>query len=68
MGAYQSWLAAERGLEFGGYDALWQWSVDELESFWAAVWSFYGVQSATPVASPLGERRMPGASGSRERR
>jgi acetoacetyl-CoA synthetase len=27
---------AERGLRFADYDALWRWSVDDLEGFWAA--------------------------------
>jgi acetoacetyl-CoA synthetase len=53
-------MESEHGLSFDGYADLWRWSVDELASFWAAVWSFYGVRSATPVSSPLGEQRMPG--------
>lgn len=28
---------------FEDYDALWQWSVDELESFWSSLWDFCGV-------------------------
>ena len=26
-----------------GYEALWQWSIDEPEAFWRAVWKFAGV-------------------------
>jgi acetoacetyl-CoA synthetase len=55
------WLKAQTGLSLDGYPELWQWSVDELESFWDCVWRFYGVQSATPPGSPLAERRMPNA-------
>src|SRR5262249_24703283 len=32
--AYERWLAETRGLRFGGYAELWEWSVDELEAFW----------------------------------
>ena len=28
---------------FADYDDLWQWSVDELEAFWSALWDFCGV-------------------------
>jgi acetoacetyl-CoA synthetase len=28
---------------FQDYDQLWQWSVDEIEDFWRAVWDFCGV-------------------------
>ena len=27
------WLAAERGLTVADYDALWRWSIDDLEGF-----------------------------------
>jgi acetoacetyl-CoA synthetase len=31
------------GLELSDYDALYQWSVDEKESFWSEVWDFCGI-------------------------
>lgn len=33
-------VANRYGKTFDGYDNLWQWSVDELELFWRAVWDF----------------------------
>lgn len=39
---FQDWLAAHRNLRFADYQALWQWSVDDLPAFWQAVWDFYG--------------------------
>ena len=59
--AFTDWLAAERGLRFADYDALWRWSVDDLEAFWAAVWDYYAIPSATPRSRVLGDARMPGA-------
>jgi acetoacetyl-CoA synthetase len=58
---FLAWLEAERGLSFAGYPELWHWSVDKLEHFWAAVWSFYEVRSAAPVGPVLVDRNMPGA-------
>jgi acetoacetyl-CoA synthetase len=47
----------ERG--FDGYDELWQWSVDDLEGFWAALWDHFDVG---PRSGPvLASRSMPGA-------
>jgi acetoacetyl-CoA synthetase len=47
----------ERG--FDGYDELWQWSVDDLEGFWAALWDHFDVG---PRSGPvLASRAMPGA-------
>lgn len=59
--SFMAWLDREESLRFTNYDELWQWSVAELESFWEAVWRYYGVQSTTPYSSVLGSRSMPGA-------
>jgi acetoacetyl-CoA synthetase len=47
----------ERGVE--DYEALWRWSVEDLEGFWAAVWERFGVQGSYEAV--LGSRAMPGA-------
>ncbi len=58
---YMGWLKDKCGLDFTSYDALWQWSVTDLEGFWASVWDFFGVKSHTPYSKVLGQRTMPGA-------
>ena len=58
---FMGWLAAEKGLRFDDYHALWRWSVDDLEGFWGAVWDFLGIRSATGYGRVLAEERMPGA-------
>jgi acetoacetyl-CoA synthetase len=57
---YLGWLAA-RGRRFDSYAELWQWSVSDLEGFWASIWEFCGVQASRPYERVLGERTMPGA-------
>jgi acetoacetyl-CoA synthetase len=49
----------ERG--FDDYHALWRWSVQDLEAFWASVWDFCGVRGHAPYERVLGSREMPGA-------
>ena len=58
---YQDWLKATRGLSFDSYDALWRWSVTDLEAFWQSIWDYFELQSPTPHTAVLAERRMPGA-------
>jgi acetoacetyl-CoA synthetase len=58
---YQDWLARERGLRFDSYDALWQWSVTDLNAFWQSAWDYFGVQSPTPHSQALAHDRMPHA-------
>ena len=45
---YMSWLAENKALSFKNYDALWQWSVEEVESFWKSIWEYFSVKSYTP--------------------
>ncbi len=62
MTAYMRWLATERGIQLDAYEALWRWSVTELEDFWASIWDYVEVLSSTPYSQVLPERVMPGAS------
>ncbi|MBA3331865.1 MAG: acetoacetate--CoA ligase [Actinobacteria bacterium] len=58
---YRRWLERERGLAFDDYDALWQWSVADIEVFWASIWDFFDVQSTRGYTQVLASRTMPGA-------
>jgi len=59
---FARWVASTRGVDVtGSYDALWRWSVDDLDGFWAAIWEFFDVQASTPYDRVLGSRAMPGA-------
>ncbi|WP_375177208.1 acetoacetate--CoA ligase [Marinobacter mobilis] len=46
---------------FADYHDLHQWSIDNLEPFWQAVWDFCGLRCDTPAERVLGKRDMPGA-------
>ena len=62
MTRYMRWLEAERGLSFGeDYHALWRWSTDDLDAFWASIWDFFAVESPTPYDAVLADASMPGA-------
>jgi acetoacetyl-CoA synthetase len=58
---FLDWLERERGLRFEDYEALWRWSVSDLEGFWSAIWGFSGVRAHAPFEAVLPDRRMPGA-------
>ena len=58
---FQRWLRETRGLAFDSYDALWQWSVDDLEGFWRAIWDYFDLYSPTPFEAVLPQSGMPGA-------
>ena len=59
--AYMRWLSEEKGLSFGSYEELWEWSVNDLEDFWTSVWEYCGVEASKPYERVLDERKMPGA-------
>jgi len=48
-------------LDFADYDALWQWSVTDLDGFWRSIWDHFEVVAHTPPTATLAERAMPGA-------
>ncbi len=50
-----------RGLDLPDYGRLWEWSVADLEGFWASVWERFGVMASVPYERVLGSRVMPGA-------
>ena len=60
MAAYMRWLERERGLAFADYQALWAWSVADLEGFWTSIIDFFGLQVHDRDVV-LGRRAMPGA-------
>lgn len=59
---YMNWLRNERNLSFKSYDALWQWSVDDIEQFWESLWDYFKIESKTPYTSVLSSHEMPGAT------
>ena len=58
---FMRWLERERGLAFADYHELWQWSVDDLDGFWSAIWEFFDVQADGDPRPVLAAREMPGA-------
>jgi acetoacetyl-CoA synthetase len=61
MTRFQAWLSASRGLSFADYDAMWRWSVTDLEGFWQSLWDYFEIGPATLLAAVLSSHRMPGA-------
>ena len=48
---YQQWLREKRSLSFDSYDALWTWSVTDLDGFWQSIWDYFELQSSTPYTA-----------------
>jgi acetoacetyl-CoA synthetase len=59
---YMQWLAQEKGLHFATREDLWQWSVNNLEDFWASIWDFFHIQASQSYETVLSSHKMPGAS------
>ena len=57
---YQDWLRDQRGLQFDNYDALWRWSITDLNAFWESIWDYFELTSPTPHQAALVENAMPG--------
>ncbi|MPZ67302.1 MAG: acetoacetate--CoA ligase [Pseudonocardiaceae bacterium] len=62
IAAFREWLRTTRGIDVDGYDALWRWSVTDLEGFWGAFVQFAGVRFHSEPQCVLADASMPGAS------
>jgi acetoacetyl-CoA synthetase len=61
---FARYLSRRTGAQVGSYLDLWQWSIDNLGTFWWALWEFFDVAADGPDSGPhqaLAEPRMPGA-------
>jgi len=58
---YMQWLYSEKNLSFESYSDLWQWSVDDIESFWESLWDYFDIKSHSPYKAVLSNDNMPGA-------
>lgn len=61
--AFGDWLTRETGRSFPDYGSLWQWSVEDLEGFWGALWRYFEVGPAVAESRVL--RRGDGVEGAR---
>ena len=58
---FMGWLKERKGLDFNSYGALWQWSVDEVETFWGSLWRYFDIIHSSPYEKVLSQHAMPGA-------
>jgi acetoacetyl-CoA synthetase len=58
---YMRWLEDEKNVAVSDYNELWEWSVTDLEGFWASIWEYCGMKASRPYERVLGKRGMPGA-------
>ena len=62
VSAFMEWLKQRHGHEFSDYEALWQWSVDDIERFWQCLWDYFELKSSSPFERVLASHEMPGAT------
>ncbi|WP_258924246.1 acetyl-coenzyme A synthetase N-terminal domain-containing protein [Kocuria varians] len=61
MDRFARWVEQTRGVLLPDYAALHMWSVEHLEDFWGAVWSYFGVVASVAPERVLASNQMPGA-------
>jgi acetoacetyl-CoA synthetase len=50
------------GKQFTEYTPLWEWSVENLEDFWATAWDFLDIKTSFPYETVIQDKeKMPGA-------
>jgi acetoacetyl-CoA synthetase len=61
IAAFRAWLVSHWGVELPDYQALWRWSVADLEGFWGALAEFAGARFHARPYGVLTDVSMPGA-------
>ena len=60
---FTAFAEARTGRSFPSYADLYQWSVDDIPAFWAAVWDFLEIRHSAPYDTVVDDlTRFPGAS------
>ena len=57
--AYLDWLEEREGRPFPDHDALWAWSVEDLDRFWISIVDYYGIEFSAPWAQVRTADPMP---------
>ena len=61
MAAFMDFVKDKTGLSFEDYNSLWNWSVDNTETFWDMIWDFCGVIGDKGETILAHADKMPGA-------
>ena len=61
MGQLMTRIEERHGVTLGDYDEFWQWSVDNIETFYSELAEFSDVRFDTPAETVLTTRRVPDA-------
>ncbi|TWH00610.1 acetoacetyl-CoA synthetase [Mesorhizobium sp. J18] len=62
MTAFMREAAKASGQQFGDYESLHKWSIEDREAFWSLVWDFCGIVGEKGERVLIDGDRMPGAS------
>jgi acetoacetyl-CoA synthetase len=57
---YIEWVEPRVGRHFEDYESLWQWSVDELATFWSTLWEYFDLGDPVAPTDVLDRHSMPG--------
>ena len=59
---FAGFVLLQHGFDWGGdFQALWQWSVNNISNFWKAMWQWHGIIGDMGSQVLINESKMPGA-------
>lgn len=60
MAHFQRWLANAHSVDTTDYQSLWQWSVDNPNDFWLAIWDYFDIIAPRKARIAVADTTMPG--------
>ena len=61
MAGFERFLNETRGLTFDDYNAMWRWSISDIDGFWNAIWDFFDLRASVRPDRMLVKNQLPGA-------
>ena len=58
---FGQWIGRKHGVDVLDYNDFWQWSVDNIEDYWAGVWEYFKLGDPSGYTRVLDKHVMPGA-------
>ncbi|WP_066304147.1 acetoacetate--CoA ligase [Bacillus sp. FJAT-29814] len=58
---FLKWLSENKGLVMKDYQAMWEWSTNDIDGFWSSIWEYFSIHYSGEYSKVLDPHSIPGA-------
>jgi len=60
ISAFYKWLNQTKGLQFDSYEEMWEWSCENIETFWEYIIAYFDIELKGDYQRVISSHKMPG--------